>query len=69
MDETQLTHLRVLAVVERKTTNTIRFEEVSAAGEDEVVGYFYIKKKALAKIGNPKMVSIKIEPGRGTAGD
>ena len=66
MDEVELPYLRVLAVVERKTTNTMRFEEVNAAGEDQVMGYLYIKKKALAKIGNPKMITITIEPGRGS---
>lgn len=64
--EQELAYLRVLAVVDRKTTNTIRFEEVSAAGQEQVMGYLYIKKKALAKIGNPKMVTIKIEAGRGS---
>jgi hypothetical protein len=62
--ETELAYLRVLMVEERKTTNTQRYEEIVTPGEQEVIGYLYLKKKALVKIGNPRMVTITIHPGR-----
>lgn len=59
----EMPQIRFIAVEERKTTNTIRFEEVPRPGEERVVGYFYVQKKALAKIGNPRILQVTVSPG------
>lgn len=49
-----------VAAKERTTTNTIRYEELVAPDSAEAVGYLYIKKKALARIGNPGIIEVQI---------
>lgn len=56
----QQNRIEFVAATEKKTANTVRFEELVPPGAQPVVGYLYIRKKALALIGNPAIVTITI---------
>ncbi len=45
---------------EKATKNTNRFQECS---EEPVVGTLYVKKSAMAELGNPEVLVVKIEKG------
>lgn len=61
-------YLSFMAVTDRSTANTVRFEEVVPPGDQEAVGYLYVKKKALSRIGNPKLIQVTITAGKGSGG-
>jgi hypothetical protein len=44
---------------ERETKNTIRYAEQGADAE-QAVGTLYVKKSALAKVGNPETIGVVI---------
>ena len=41
--------------LERETKNTVRFSEL---GDDPVVGTLYVKKSAVAEMGNPESMEV-----------
>lgn len=65
-EERELDHLKVMLVEERRTKNTVVFQVLDAgsavAGVLGPVGQQHISKTALKMIGNPKMITITIEP-------
>ena len=52
---------------ERETKNTVRFQE-REGDEPALVGALYLQKAAFARLGDPKTLSVKIEPGPGSQG-
>lgn len=60
----QQEYLTFVAVSEKSTVRTIRFEEVVPPGGEAIANYFYLQKKALARIANPGMVEITIRAVR-----
>lgn len=50
-------------VTEKETVRTVRFEELVPPDSEPVTNYIYVQKKALAKLGNPGVITITIEAG------
>lgn len=61
MSQAELEHLAFLASEERSTANTVRFMELVPPGDFEKVGYLYVKKAALVRIRNPKLIQVIIK--------
>lgn len=51
---------------ERDTKRMVRCQEVLGP-DDEIIGTLYISKRALAKIGNPRQVTVTIRPSKNLA--
>jgi hypothetical protein len=52
--------ITVRFVKERETKNTVRFAEQHDDTEDPVVGTLYVKKSAVARLGNPESLTVEI---------
>jgi hypothetical protein len=48
-------------VVEKTTTNTVRFKIEDGDPKEADLGYVYIKNEAVKKLGNPKKIKITVE--------
>lgn len=53
--------LRMILTREKETQNTVRFKEVEDGSVEVAVGYLYIKKAALKRLGDPEMITVQIE--------
>jgi len=54
--------ISVRFVKERETKNTIRFQEDHPETEPAKVGTVYVQKHALAQLGHPEEIEVKITP-------
>jgi hypothetical protein len=55
----------VIFDVEESTKNTRRYGELgnTVPGLDAAIGRLYVQKRGLATIGNPRTITVTIEPG------
>lgn len=56
-----MTTIKVDFLLERETKGTRRFQEVHADTEEPMIGTLYVRKSALARIGNPEKLAVTIE--------
>lgn len=60
--------LRLSLVKEKTTANTVAFKELDTGSGSMMLGrlgLLYVDKKALARIGNPEMITVVIRAGVG----
>lgn len=52
--------LTLECTVDKETKGAIRFSEITAPDVDYVMGKIYVKKEQLAKMGDPKDITVTI---------